>query len=34
MLLNDKPLLLCVGLWAIAVAVIIYGPAQVPGIFG
>ena len=29
MLLNDKPLLLCVLLWAIAVAVIIYGPSQV-----
>jgi 4-hydroxybenzoate polyprenyltransferase len=28
MLLNDKPLLLCVALWAIAVAFIIYGPAQ------
>ena len=28
MLLNDKPLLLCVLLWAIVVAVVIYGPAQ------
>jgi 4-hydroxybenzoate polyprenyltransferase len=28
MLLNDKPLLLCVLLWAIAVALIIYGPSQ------
>lgn len=28
MLLNDKPLLLCVLLWAIAVAFIIYGPSQ------
>jgi len=28
MLLNDKPLLLCVALWVIAVAFIIYGPAQ------
>lgn len=27
MLLNDRPLLLCVGLWAAAVALIIYGPA-------
>jgi 4-hydroxybenzoate polyprenyltransferase len=27
MLLTDRPLLLCVGLWAAAVAVIIYGPA-------
>ena len=26
MLLNDRPLLLCVGLWATAVAFIIYGP--------
>jgi 4-hydroxybenzoate polyprenyltransferase len=26
MLLNDRPLLLCVGLWAAAVALIIYGP--------
>ena len=28
LLLNDKPLLLCVLLWAIAVALIIYGPSQ------
>lgn len=28
MLLNDKPLLLCVLLWAITVAMVIYGPAQ------
>jgi 4-hydroxybenzoate polyprenyltransferase len=27
MLLTDRPLLLCVGLWAVAVAFIIYGPA-------
>jgi 4-hydroxybenzoate polyprenyltransferase len=27
MLLTDRPLLLCVGLWAATVAVIIYGPA-------
>ncbi|HEX2456526.1 MAG TPA: decaprenyl-phosphate phosphoribosyltransferase [Vicinamibacterales bacterium] len=26
MLLTDRPLLLCVGLWALAVAIIIYGP--------
>ena len=26
MLLNDRPLLLCVGLWSGAVAFIIYGP--------
>jgi 4-hydroxybenzoate polyprenyltransferase len=34
MLLNDRPLLLCVALWAIAVAVIIYGPAHLPALFG
>ena len=34
MLLNDRPLLLCVALWAAMVAVIIYGPAHLPGIFG
>ena len=28
LLLNDRPLLACVALWAIAVAVIIYGPRQ------
>lgn len=28
MLLNDKPLLLCVLLWAMAVALVIYGPSQ------
>lgn len=28
MLLNDKPLLFCVALWAAAVAVIIYGPRE------
>ena len=28
MLLNDKPLLACVALWAVAVALIIYGPSQ------
>jgi 4-hydroxybenzoate polyprenyltransferase len=28
MLLNDRPLLICVGLWAAAVIVIIYGQAQ------
>ena len=28
MLLTDKPLLLCVALWAVTVALIIYGPAQ------
>ena len=29
MLLNDRPLLLCVALWALAVALIIYGPHEV-----
>ena len=29
MLLTDRPLLVCVALWALAVALIIYGPAQV-----
>ncbi len=28
MLLNDRPLLACVGLWALAVVLIIYGPSQ------
>ena len=28
MLLNDRPLLTCVALWALAVVLIIYGPAQ------
>jgi 4-hydroxybenzoate polyprenyltransferase len=28
MLLNDRPLLACVALWALAVALIIYGPAR------
>ena len=28
MLLNDRPLLICVGLWALAVVLIIYGPSQ------
>jgi 4-hydroxybenzoate polyprenyltransferase len=27
LLLNDRPLLVCVGLWALSVAIIIYGPA-------
>lgn len=31
MLLADRPLLLCVGLWAVAVAIIIYGPSLLPG---
>jgi 4-hydroxybenzoate polyprenyltransferase len=29
LLLNDRPLLACVALWAVAVAVIIYGPRQI-----
>jgi 4-hydroxybenzoate polyprenyltransferase len=29
LLLTDRPLLVCVALWALATAVIIYGPAQV-----
>ena len=28
MLLNDRPLLACVALWALAVALIIYGPMK------
>jgi hypothetical protein len=28
MLLSDRPLLLCVALWALTVAFIIYGPSQ------
>ena len=28
MLMNDRPLLVCVGLWALAVVLIIYGPTQ------
>ena len=28
MLLNDRPLLLCVALWALVVALIIYGPMK------
>ena len=28
MLMNDRPLLVCVGLWALAVILIIYGPSQ------
>jgi hypothetical protein len=28
MLLNDRPLLVCVALWALAVALIIYGPMK------
>jgi 4-hydroxybenzoate polyprenyltransferase len=32
-LLNDRPLLLCVALWAVAVALIIYGPAPFEALF-
>ncbi len=31
MLLNDRPLLLCVGLWAATVALLIYGPSRLFG---
>ena len=31
LLLNDKPLLVCVALWAVTVALIIYGPSQLVG---
>jgi hypothetical protein len=31
MLLNDRPLLACVALWALAVALIIYGPRTLMG---
>jgi 4-hydroxybenzoate polyprenyltransferase len=33
MLLNDRPLLVCVALWAVAVALIIYGPAPLLDLF-
>ncbi len=33
MLMTDRPLLACVALWALAVVFIVYGPAQVAGIF-
>lgn len=33
MLVTDRPLLLCVALWAAAVVVIVYGPSQVAGFF-
>jgi 4-hydroxybenzoate polyprenyltransferase len=34
MLLTDRPLLLCVALWAAAVVLIVYGPAEIAGMFG
>jgi 4-hydroxybenzoate polyprenyltransferase len=34
MLLTDRPLLLCVALWALAVAAIIYGPSRFLGWWG
>jgi 4-hydroxybenzoate polyprenyltransferase len=34
LLLTDRPLLLCVALWALAVASIIYGPSRFPGTGG
>jgi 4-hydroxybenzoate polyprenyltransferase len=33
MLLNDRPLLVCIALWALAVALIIYGPARFEALF-
>ena len=33
MLLNDRPLLLCVALWGVAVALIIYGPGPLRALF-
>jgi 4-hydroxybenzoate polyprenyltransferase len=34
MLLNDRPLLLCVALWVAAVVLIVYGPGDLAGFFG
>jgi len=34
MLLTDRPLLLCVALWAAAVVLIVYGPAQLAALIG
>jgi 4-hydroxybenzoate polyprenyltransferase len=34
MLLTDRPLLLCVALWAVAVVLIVYGPGELTGLFG
>jgi 4-hydroxybenzoate polyprenyltransferase len=34
LLLNDRPLLLCVALWAAAVVLIVYGPGDVVSLFG
>lgn len=34
MLLTDRPLLLCVALWVVAVVLIVYGPGQVASLFG
>lgn len=34
MLLTDRPLLVCVALWAAAVVLIVYGPGEIAGIFG
>jgi hypothetical protein len=33
MLVNDRPLLICVGLWGVAVALIIYGPGPFEALF-
>jgi|WetSurMetagenome_2_1015567.scaffolds.fasta_scaffold83275_2 4-hydroxybenzoate polyprenyltransferase len=34
LLLADRPLLLCVALWVVAIVLIVYGPGQVAGVFG
>ena len=34
MLLTDRPLLVCVALWAVAVVLIVYGPSEVTSVFG
>jgi 4-hydroxybenzoate polyprenyltransferase len=34
MLLTDRPLLVCVALWAAAVVIIVYGPGEVASLFG
>jgi hypothetical protein len=34
MLLTDRPLLVCVALWAAAVVVIVYGSGEAGSVFG
>jgi len=34
MLLSDRPLLLCVALWVVAVILIVYGPGRIAGVLG